>query len=116
MKQYLLSVHLPVGDPPTPDPLDPIMRRVAAWADDLRAAGAWGLTARLHPPSTATVVRSRDGDVSMTDGPFTNGREHIGGFTVIRAPDLDAAIGWGSRLGDLLGLPIEIRPIRDDAG
>jgi hypothetical protein len=116
MKQYLLSVYQPDADPPRPEALDPIMWRVDAWADDLRAAGGRVFTARLHPPSTATVVRSRDGQVLMTDGPFTEGEEHIGGFTVIRAPDLDAAIDWGHRLGDLLGLPVEIRPIRDGAG
>ncbi|MFD2352097.1 YciI family protein [Nonomuraea ferruginea] len=68
--------------------------------------------AALHPPSTATVLRAKDGDVLMTDGPYTEGKEHLGGFTVIQAPDLDAALGWGGRLAEAVGLPIEVRPFR----
>ncbi len=52
----------------------------------------------LHPPSTATVVRQNDGDVLTTDGPFAEGKEHLGGFTIITAPDLDAALDWGRKL------------------
>ena len=52
----------------------------------------------LHPPSTATVVRAQGGDVLMTDGPYAEGKEHIGGFTIIEAPDLDAALEWGGKL------------------
>jgi len=66
----------------------------------------------LHPPTTATVVRVRDGDVLMTDGPFVEGKEHIGGFTIIKAPDLDAALEWGRRLAKATTLPIEVRPFQ----
>jgi hypothetical protein len=82
--------------------------------DDLKAAGAWVFTAGLHPPSTATVVRLRDGDVLMTDGPFAEGKEHIGGFTIIRAPDLDAALDWARKLARASTLPIEVRPLQDE--
>jgi hypothetical protein len=64
----------------------------------------------LHPPSTATVVRSRDGGPVLTDGPFAETKEFLGGFTVITAPDLDAALGWGHRLAEATGLPVEVRP------
>ena len=65
----------------------------------------------LHPPSTATVLRVRDGEVFMIDGPYTESKEHIGEFTVIRAPDLDAALEWGGRMARAIGLlPIEVRP------
>ena len=64
----------------------------------MKAAGAWVFAGGLHPPSTATVVRLKDGDVLMTDGPFAEGKEHLGGFTIIKAPDLDAALEWGRKL------------------
>jgi hypothetical protein len=82
----------------------------------MKAAGVWVFTARLHPASTATVLRVKDGDVLMTDGPYAEGKEHLGGFTVITAPDLDAALEWGSRLAEAIGLlPIEVRPFQDEA-
>jgi hypothetical protein len=114
MKQYLLSVYQPDGDPPSPEVLGPIMRDLEVVNQELKAAGAWVFTAGLHPPSTATVVRLRDGDVLMTDGPFAEGKEHIGGFTIIKAPDLDAALDWARKLARASTLPIEVRPLQDE--
>ncbi len=111
MKHYLLSVYQPDGDPPPPQVLDKVMANLEAWNRELRAAGAWVFTAGLHPASTATVVRLRDGEVLITDGPFVEGKEHIGGFTIIQAPDLDAALDWGRKLTDATTLPIEVRPV-----
>lgn len=75
-------------------------------------SGRWvRFSGGLHPPSTATVVRLKDDDVLMTDGPYLEGKEHIGGFTVIEAPDLDAALDWGRRLTRAITLPIEVRPM-----
>jgi hypothetical protein len=112
MKQYLLSVYQPDGDPPPPEVLDPIMRRLDALNQELKAAGAWVFTAGLLPPDTSTVIRVRNGAVLMTDGPYAEGKEHVGGFTIIRAPDLDAALGWGRRMAEAIGvLPIEVRPL-----
>ena len=88
------------------------MRDVTAAAREMKAAGAWVFAGGLHPPSTATVVRVKDGDVLTTDGPFTEGKEHIGGFTIIKAPDLDAALEWGRKLARATTLPIEVRPFR----
>jgi hypothetical protein len=113
MPQYLLSMYQPDGDPPPPEVLGPIMEKVAAWNAELRAAGAWVFTGRLHPAGTATVVRARDGDMVVTDGPFTEGKEHLGGFTVISAPDLDAALEWGRKIAEITTLPIEVRPALD---
>lgn len=115
MKQYLLSIYQPDGDPPPPEFLDEVMARVGAWDAEVKAAGAWVFSAGLHPASTATVVRSRDGDALMTDGPFTEGKEHLGGFTVITAPDLDAALDWGRKLAEATTLPIEVRPCEGEA-
>jgi hypothetical protein len=111
MKHYLLSVIHAVGDPPPPEVLGPIKEHVAAWDEAVKAAGAWVFTARLDAPSTATVVRPQDGDVLLTDGPFAEGKEHVGGFTIIRVPDLDAALDWAKRLGEAIGVTIEVRPV-----
>jgi hypothetical protein len=113
MKQYLLSVYQPDGDPPPPDVLEPIMQELDAVNREMVAAGAWVFAAALHPPSAATVVRVNDGDALMTDGPFTEGKEHLGGFTIIRAPDLDAALEWARKVARATTLPIEIRPLHD---
>lgn len=114
MKQYLLSIYQPDGEPPPPEVLQPIMRDVNAVGDEMKAAGAWVFAGGLHDPSTATVVRVKDGEVLMTDGPFTEGKEHIGGFCVIKAPDLDAALEWGRKMARATTLPIEVRPFREE--
>jgi hypothetical protein len=114
MKQYLLSVIQPDGDPPPPEFLEKVMRDVAALREEMKAAGVWVFAGGLHPPSTATVVRYRDGEFLMTDGPFAEGKEHVGGFTVMQAPDLDAALEWGRKTARAIPLPIEVRPFRDD--
>jgi hypothetical protein len=115
MKEYLLSVYQPDGVPPPPEVLEPIMRDLAAWNQELKAAGVWVFSAGLHPPSTATVVRVKDGEMLITDGPFAEGKEHLGGFTIIRAPDLDSALEWGRKLAQVTTLPIEVRPFQDAA-
>ena len=115
MKQYLLSIYQPDGDPPPPEVLDPILRDLDALNRDIKAAGAWVFAAGLHPASTATVLKAKDGDVLMTDGPFTEGKEHLGGFTIIRAPDLDAALAWGRRYARTSpALTIEVRPFQGE--
>ena len=116
MKQYLLSVYQPDGPAPPPEQLERINRDLDAVNQELRAAGAWVFAGGLHPPSTATVVRVSDGDILVTDGPFAEGKEHIGGFTIVRAPDLDAALAWGRRLAEATTLPIEVRPFQDRPG
>jgi len=116
MKQYLLSVIQPDGDPPPPEFLQKVMRDVEALRQEMKAAGAWVFSGGLHPPSTATVVRFREGGFLMTDGPFAEGKEHVGGFTIVRAPDLDAALEWGRKMAKAIPLPIEVRPFRDESG
>jgi hypothetical protein len=114
MKQYLLSIYQPDGDPPPPEVLDPVMRELNALNEEMQAAGAWVFAAGLHPPSTATVLRHKDGDTLVTDGPYVEGKEHLGGFTVIQAADLDAALVWGGKLARVLSpLSIEVRPFYD---
>lgn len=114
MKQYLLTIHQPDGPVPAPEVLQAIMRDVEAVREQMKAAGAWVFNGGLHPPSTATVVRARGGDVLVTDGPFAEAKEHIGGLVIIRAPDLDAALAWGRRLAQATTLPIEVRPFQGE--
>lgn len=115
MKMYLLSVYQPDGPIPPPEILSKIMSDLEVVHRDLKAANSWVFAAGLHAPSTATVIRAKDGEVSMTDGPFVEGKEHLGGFTVIRAPDLDVALKWGQRLAEATTLPIEVRPFQSEA-
>jgi hypothetical protein len=115
MKQYLLNVYQPNGQgTPPPEFLEKVMRDVNALRQEMKAAGAWVFAGGLHPPSTATVVRVQDGDVLTVDGPFAEAKEYIGGFSIIQAPDLDAALEWGRKLARATTLPIEVRPFREE--
>ena len=89
------------------------MRNLAEVNRDLRDADAWVFSAGLHAAETATVVRVRDDEALITDGPFVEGKEHLGGFTVVKAPDLDAALEWGRRFAAATTLPVEVRPMAD---
>jgi hypothetical protein len=110
MKQYLLSVVQPDGERPPADVLEPIARNIRALHDELKAAGVWVFAGGLHLASTATVVRLTERDVLVTDGPFAEGREHVGGILIIKAPDLDAALAWARKAAKATTLPIEVRP------
>jgi hypothetical protein len=114
MKQYLLSIYQPDGDPPPPDVLAKVMRDVDALVQEVKASGAWVFNGGLHPPSTATVVRVKDGEVLTTDGPFAEGKEHVGGCLIVKAPDLDAALEWGRKAARAITLPIEVRPFQGE--
>jgi hypothetical protein len=111
MNQYLLSIYQPDGPAPDPEFLEPIMRELNALNEEMKAAGVWVFAAGLHPPETATVLKATGGEVLVTDGPFTEGKEHLGGFTVIEVEDLDAALSWARRLAVVLkNLSVEVRP------
>jgi hypothetical protein len=114
MKRYLLSVVEPDGPLPPPEFLAKVMRDVEVFEKEIKGAGAWIFNGALHPPSTATVVRMNDGEPLITDGPFAEGKEHVGGFMVIEAPDLDAALAWAKKMAKAIPLPIEVRPFRDE--
>jgi hypothetical protein len=115
MKQYLLSIYQPDGPPPASVELEKIGRDLAVLNEELRQAGAWVFADGLFPPTTATVVRVQDGDVLMTDGPYVEGKEHLGGLTIINAADLDAALVWGRKLSAATTLPVEVRPFQSGA-
>jgi hypothetical protein len=112
MTQYLLAMYQPTGGSLPPEKLEPIMRDLDAINQALRAENAWVFAGGLHEPDASTVVRANGSDVLMTDGPFAEGKEHLGGFTVIDVPDLDAALGWAGKIAKASTLPIEVRPFR----
>jgi hypothetical protein len=115
LKQYLLSIYHPEGDIPAPEVMEKITRDVTALNAELQAAGAWVFAGGLHPSSTATVVRAEGDEVLITDGPFVEGKEHVGGFWVIKAPDLDAALAWAGQATRACTVPVEVRPFREEA-
>ncbi|MDQ6777394.1 MAG: YciI family protein [Actinomycetota bacterium] len=115
MKQYLLSIYQPDGDPPPSVVLDQIVKDLGELRGELEAAGSWVFGDGLHAPSTATVVRLSGGEVLMTDGPYVEGKEHLGGFQIIKAADLDGALEWGRKLTRATTLPVEVRPFQTEA-
>ena len=116
MSQYLLSTYTVEGEvsgaPTTPEEMQTFMERVIALETEMDASGTFVFGGALHGPDAATVVRVSDGDVVMTDGPFAESKEHIGGFYVVNADDLDAALAWAGKVADATNHPIEVRPFR----
>src|SRR5262249_5232825 len=113
MNTYLLTIYQPDGPPPPSVHLEAIMRDVAALNQEMKAAGVWVFSDGLCPPTTATVVRVKQGELLLTDGPYTEGKEHVGGLCIIRALDLDAALEWGRKMARATTLPIEVRPFQN---
>ncbi len=114
--KYLLSVHSvdgEAGDPMTEQEMQQFMGRVGVLEEEMKAQGAWLFGGALHEAETATVVRVTNGDVLTTDGPFAEAKEHLGGFYIIEADDLDAALAWASKTSAAVAKPIEVRPFRD---
>jgi hypothetical protein len=116
MKQYLLNIYQPDGDSLPPESLEKVMRDVNTLNEELRAAGAWVFGGGMYSPTTATVVRLREGEVLVTDGPFAEGKEHVGGFWIIAALDLDAALVWARKATQATTVPVEVCPLQDAAG
>ncbi len=117
MTQYLLSVYMVEGEPePAPDVIEQMYKDVDAVNQEIKEAGAWVFAGGLHPANTATVVKESGGDVLTTDGPFPETKEQLGGFWVIEAADLDAALAWAAKATKACRAPIEVRPFQDDAG
>jgi hypothetical protein len=114
MTHYLLSIYQPDGDSPPADELAVIDRDLAVLREELTSAGAWVFAGGLEGPGTAKVIHPRRERMQMTDGPYVEAKEHIGGVTIIEAASLDEALEWGRRLARATTLPIEVRPFQDD--
>jgi hypothetical protein len=113
MTQYMLAVHMVEGAEP-PEDIGDVYRDVDAVNAEIKSAGAWVFAGGLHPASTATVVRVEDGEVVTTDGPFAETKEQLGGFWVIEAADLDAALAWAAKATKACRAPVEVRPFADE--
>ena len=115
MTQYLLSVHSVDGAPvPSEEEMQAAFAAVDAFNAEVQAAGAWVFAGGLMPPDTATVVRAQGRDVVTTDGPFAETKEQLGGFWVIEAADLDAALAWAAKGSVACGNPVEVRPFQGE--
>lgn len=115
MKQYLLSVHYVEGEaPPPPETIEQMYQDVGAFNASLESAGTLVFAGGLQTPDIATVVRVQDGQVLTTDGPFAEAKEHIGGFWVVKAPDLDAALELAAKGSAACRGPVEVRPFQEE--
>jgi hypothetical protein len=119
MARYMLSVHS-ARDDARPPATDEEMRKssegISLVEEEMKSAGSWVFSARLHGPDTATVVRVSGGETLTTDGPFVESKEHLGGFYIIEAEDLDAALAWASKVTAAVQAPIEVRPFAGTSG
>ena len=118
MTQYLLSLPHNTAESPTMESMDPeelqkAQEAVGGFMERLNAEGAWVFAGGLHPPSTATTVDNRGDEPILTDGPFVEAKEYLGGFWVIEAPDLDAALEWAKDVSKALGDRIEVRAFQE---
>jgi hypothetical protein len=115
MKQYLLAVHSVEGEAtPSGEEMQQAYKDVDVFNADVQEKGAWVFGGGLHPADTATVVRVEDGNVLTTDGPFAETKEQLGGFWIIQAPDLDAALAWAAKGAVACRRPVEVRPFQDE--
>ena len=113
MAQYLLSVRSVEGetrDQMTPQEMHHSFKQVIDLEREMKSAGAWVFSGRLHEPDSATVVSMSNGRLLTTDGPFAESKEHLGGFYIIEANDLDGALAWASKVTAAINAPIEVRP------
>jgi hypothetical protein len=113
MTQYLLAVHGSEDDPmPEPEEMQQAFEAVDRFNAEIMASGAWVFGGGLEVASTATVVRAEGDSVVLTDGPFVESKEHIGGFWIIEVEDLDAALAIAARASVACRNPVEVRPFQ----
>jgi hypothetical protein len=113
MKQYLLGVYSDESAPMSDEQMQAAFKAVDEFNSELQRTGAWVFAGGLQPLSSSTVVRAQSGEVVVTDGPFAETKEQIGGFWVVNARDLDAALDLAARGSQACGWPVEVRPFQD---
>ncbi len=117
MTQYLLAVHSVEGEAePAPEQMEQAFRQVDEINKELQSSGAWVFGGGLHPPDSATVVRSESGEVVTTDGPFAETKEQLGGFWIIQVVDLDAALALAAKASAACMGAVEVRPFQEEPG
>ena len=115
MTQYIMSVHMVEGTEMQPDDeIQRMYKQVDAFNQKLQDQGSWVFAGGLHPVDTATVVRVQNGEVLTSDGPFAESKEQLGGFWIVNAPDLDAALALAAEGSAACGAPVEVRPFQDN--
>jgi hypothetical protein len=115
MKQYMLAVHMVEGAPtPSAEEMQQAYSQVDKVNKELQAAGAWVFGGGLLPADSATVVRADSSGTTMTDGPFAETKEQLGGFWVLRCQDLDEALSWAAKCSAACMGPVEVRPFEDE--
>lgn len=116
MKQFMLAVHSVEGAaPPPPDVMRKMYADVAAFNETVQKAGQWVFGGGLQPPARAKVVRSESGKAIVRDGPFAEAKELIGGFWVLKAPDLATALELARKASIACGAPVEVREFQEPA-
>ncbi len=115
MTQYLLSVHGSVDDPePNMEEIQPVFDAVDRFNEKVRAAGAWVFAGGLHPIGSATTVDGQGDQPVVTDGPFAESKEYLGGFWIIEAADLDEALDWAAQGSKACAGKVEVRPFAEE--
>ena len=117
MAQYLLSVHgnEEIYAAVSPQDLQKMYSQVEEFNDELRASGAWVFAGGLDPASTARVVTTKSGATITTDGPYLKAAEHIGGFWIVTAPDLDSALAMAAKGSAACMGSVEVRPFQSES-
>jgi len=114
MSHFMLSMYQPDGGQPPPEFLEKVMTDLSVFNKEITDAGGWVYTGGLDDAGKATVFKLAGDEVVSTEGPYTPGTEHLGGFWIVDAPDIDTALGWGRHATALTGLPTEVRAFRED--
>ena len=114
MTQYLLTVFEPTGGVLEPEALAVIMKDVGEVDQEMRDAGVWVFAGGLQPGDLATVVDATGAEPVVTDGPYLETKEWIGGFWVFELPDLDAALQWATEASQACAGKVEVRPFQDE--
>ncbi len=113
MPQYMLLIYGPSDRPPSPEEMAAEMPRWNAYTEALQDAGIMRAGDALHPADSATTVRVRDGETQVTDGPFAETKETLGGYYLIEVPDLDTALKYAARMPNITYGSVEVRPVVD---
>jgi hypothetical protein len=119
MTQYLLSVHGPMDDSPfgsyaSEEEMQAAFAATGAVNDEMQKTGVWVFGGGLHPISSTTTVNSKNGEVTMTDGPYAETKEYLGGFWIIDVPDLDSALKWAAKASEACIGAVEVRPFQGE--
>ena len=111
MPQYMLLIYSPVDSGPSPEERQAEMPKWFSYTQELQDSGVMVAGDALHPAPTATTVRVRDGETVVSDGPFAETKEILGGYYLIDVPDLDAALGWAAKMPNIAYGTVEVRPV-----